>query len=479
MTKPLHRSSRTLTVGAALLACALFSADVLAPLHAAEAGASGAKSSQGEASSSGSKNIEIMDQKGAQWTDDAESPTLAIAYQRAQKTGANLDGVAVISLKKDETFVSETSIPASAPIQQGRIYVNVNGPVNTGMAIANDGIEPATISFYFTDSLGNDFGSGSFTLEPKRNIAAFANQTPFNLAGPLEGSLTFKSSMPVAVTALRGFTNERGEFLMTTLPVVSLYEDHRSSIVLPQFADGAGWSTQVILTNPTDSVLTGAVQFTGSESSTLSITADGAPSSTVAYVIAPRSSFRFTTANLNAALQLGYVNVIAADQNRVPEATAIVSYSNHGITVTEAGVYGSAPMTSFRTYAWAQGAVRSLVALANPSAWPAQATLELTAVDGLPTGVVTSMEIPAGGSIFRFIDELFPSQPNASESILHVVSSQAISASGLRVRSNERGDALMTAVPVTDDMSVDVMQPGLVFPLIVRGRGYSTQLVGR
>ena len=101
----------------------------------------------------------------------------------------------------------------------------------------------------------------------------------------------------------------------------------------------------------------------------------------------------------------------------------------------------------------------------------------LRTVDGLPTDAITSIEIPAGGSLFRFIDELFPAHLNA-ESILHVVSSQAISASGLRVRSNERGDVLMTAVPITDDLTVIETQSGLVFPLIVRGRGYSTQVVG-
>src|SRR4030095_9371454 len=137
--------------------------------------------------------------------------------------------------------------------------------------------------------------------------------------------------------------------------------------VLPQFADGNGWSTQVILTNPTDSVLMGTVQFIGSESYGLSVTADGVPSSTVPYTIAPRSSFRFSTANASSALHLGYVTVVAADQDTVPESIAIVSYSNQGITVTEAGVYGATPATAFRTYAWAQGNVRSLVAIANPS----------------------------------------------------------------------------------------------------------------
>ena len=74
--------------------------------------------------------------------------------------------------------------------------------------------------------------------------------------------------VPVAVVALRGFTNEASEFLMTTLPVAPLSSAATDTLYFPQFADGNGWVTQVILVNPTDSTIAGMVGFIGPGSGT-------------------------------------------------------------------------------------------------------------------------------------------------------------------------------------------------------------------
>ena len=87
-------------------------------------------------------------------------------------------------------------MPASEPIQSGRIYAEVAGPVNTGLAIANGNTQAASISFYFTDSTGN-FGNGSTTIPAGGQIATFLNQAPFNGPVSLSGSFTFTSSVPV------------------------------------------------------------------------------------------------------------------------------------------------------------------------------------------------------------------------------------------------------------------------------------------
>src|SRR5262249_58778090 len=123
----------------------------------------------------------------------------------------------------------------------------------------------ATVSFYFTDASGQNFGSGSFTLPANSQIARFLTEAPFAASGTLSGTMTFSSNVPVGVIALRGFTNERGEFLMTTLPVANLNESASSDTVfIPHYADGGGWTTQVILISKTDASISGLVQFTGS-----------------------------------------------------------------------------------------------------------------------------------------------------------------------------------------------------------------------
>ena len=124
-------------------------------------------------------------------------------------------------------------------------------PPIPGIAIANPLDEDAVISYYFTDSTGRDFGNGSFTLPAKHQMASFLTEAPFNGPKTMQGTLTFSSSPAVAAIALRGLTNQRGEF-----------SDHDpagfargdtfggSGVVFPHFADGGGWTTQVVLINP-------------------------------------------------------------------------------------------------------------------------------------------------------------------------------------------------------------------------------------
>jgi len=52
--------------------------------------------------------------------------------------------------------------------------------VNTGLAMVNPNGQPATINFYFTDTSGNNFGQGSFTIPARGQIARFLNEAPFH-----------------------------------------------------------------------------------------------------------------------------------------------------------------------------------------------------------------------------------------------------------------------------------------------------------
>jgi len=65
------------------------------------------------------------------------------------------------------------------------------------------------------------------------------------------------------VIAIRGLTNERGEFLITTLPVADVNVAPTAGFLFPHYADGGGWTTQVVLVNTTDSTISGSVEFLG------------------------------------------------------------------------------------------------------------------------------------------------------------------------------------------------------------------------
>src|SRR5439155_6957628 len=124
-------------------------------------------------------------------------------------TAAAITGVAIIGLRTGGVLVTEAGVPASPEIASGRIYAEIQGPVNTGIALSNFDEQDALVSFSFTDATGNDFGAGSFTLPASHQIAAFLNQAPFNGPAVLQGNVTFRSSVPVGPIARRPRRPER------------------------------------------------------------------------------------------------------------------------------------------------------------------------------------------------------------------------------------------------------------------------------
>jgi hypothetical protein len=287
------------------------------------------------------------------------------------------------------------------------------------------------------------------------------------------------------VIALRGYINERSEFLMTTLPVSTLTSDI-NPVVLPQFADGGGWSTQVILTNPTDAPLYGVVQFYGSGSNTqsaplLTLSINGNMTSTFEYTIPPHSEIRLVTGNTGTTVQDGSVRVIPTG-SVAPTALCVFSFQNNGITVTEAGVSAIPSGLTFQVYAESVGgltdigSIQSGLAMASLISYPVNVTLQLSGLDGTPSASPVTLTIPAGGQIAKFVKELFPTVQSGFRGLLTLSANAPIGVTGLRLRYNARGDLLLTTTPARS-MDAPSATPEIVFPHVVSGGGFTTQFI--
>jgi hypothetical protein len=383
-------------------------------------------------------------------------------------------GLAILGLRKNNTLVSEAGVPAAPLVQSCRIYAEESGSLKTGVAIANPGNQAATINFYFTGSDGTNFRSGSTKVPARGQIASFLDQTPFNSGAGLQGTFSFTSTMPVAVIALRGLTNERGEFLMTTLPVIDMTAAPLNApFVLPYFADGGGWKTSVILINPTDNTLTGTGQFVNGTGSVLS---------TFPYAISSRSSFKFVTSGQGTALQSGSLLITPDTRNVAPTALNVFSYKPAAVTVSESGVM---PFTGtvFRMYVETVGfpgdplSIQSGLAIANPYPGVANLTLELFQPDGNSTGLVSTINLPGGGQVAKFLSDIFPSLVPPFEGLVRVsTNTPGIAAFGLRGRYNERSDFLITTTPPINEASPQ-SSAEFDFPHFVNGGGYTTQFI--
>jgi hypothetical protein len=159
-------------------------------------------------------------------------------------------GLGVFSYNPESILVSESGIPATNATAHARVYVDLSGNHNTGLAIANVASTGAaiTIKAYETDgttSVGTS--QGPLQLAAFGHDAKFADQIISGLPAGFKGVLDISANTAFAALTLRSLVNERNDFLMTTFPVANLSQTAPSPIVFPQIVDGGGYATEFIL----------------------------------------------------------------------------------------------------------------------------------------------------------------------------------------------------------------------------------------
>lgn len=437
------------------------------------------------------------DNGGLSLTTTATS-ALSVGYAQITQTGADAAGYATFDLSQNGVLVSEATVPAAVLVNQGRVYAEIGGGVDTGIAIANTNDSPVNIGFYFTDASGGDFGQNVLTLDPGGQISQFLSQPPFNGPTGLAGTFTFFVLSPdptlrVGAIALRGLVNERGDFLMTTLPVAPVGQRGLfSGNVLPQFAAGAGWTTQVILVNPTDDELAGTVSFSSQAGAAAIVAVGTSTASTYAYRIPPKSASSLQTSN-SGPLQVGSVLISSSIPTMdIPIGFLIFSLQSGGITISTAGVPPPRPATLTRLFVEASGAAGTAApdasvtgfAVSNAgSTIPVPVSFDLTNLDGTSTGLHGEIDIPAGGQIARFVTQIpgFEELAVPFQGVLHLSAPTDVSVIGLRGRYNVRSDFLMTTVPAVnqndDYFNLSLRYSEFIFPHFVDGGGFTTQFV--
>jgi hypothetical protein len=437
-----------------------------------------------------STSFSVANRGGASLTSSGTGSSVSVGYGQIQPFAGSTTpaGVAIFDFRQNNILVSEVGVPATPALSSGRIYAEIAGAVDAGLAIANPNSTTAVINFYFTDASGNSAGSGSTTIAPNQQTAQFLDQAPFKVytTPTFQGTFTFTSNVPIAVVALRGFINERGDFLMSTLPVIDTTAARNSgTAVVPHYADGGGWTTQAFLINSTDNPMTGTLQFSSPTGSAANVTIGGQTNSSFVYSIPKRTSVKLATSGLASATATGSIRIVPSGSGASPTPLIVFSYKPAGITVSEAGV----PVTSgsaFRVYVESSGApgqtgnIESGIAVANTSSSAsASVTFDVTdltgsSISGIPPVGIT---LPGAGQTAKFLSDIFPSLPNPFKGVLRITTTASgLSVVGLRSRINERGDFLITTTPpANEDNSGAAVET--FFPQVADGGGYTTQFI--
>jgi hypothetical protein len=182
-------------------------------------------------------------------TDGSPSSTSSGWAQVIPDSGSGAPvGAAVFSYSQGGILVTQSGIPSATPTTHAHIYVDTTGQHNTGLAIANPAGTALNVSVTaFRPDGSTPAGSGTVPLVALGHAAAFAGQFIQGLPSGFTGVLDITATRPFVALTLRSLTNSRGDFLMTTMPVVDLTQTPISPLVFPQIADSDGYQTEIIL----------------------------------------------------------------------------------------------------------------------------------------------------------------------------------------------------------------------------------------
>jgi hypothetical protein len=265
---------------------------------------------------------------------------------------------------------------------------------------------------------------------------------------------------------------------------VNVVEQRRTVVgYIPVFADGAGWTTQVVLANPNNADFAfGNAEFLGPNGDPIDVTVDGRTASTFDIPIQGGGNIlRIFTSGAGAATRVGHIRITAERNSALFYALAILSFKRGGNTVSATSVPVVHPGKSFRLYIEESGdtapQLRTSLAISNASPLPAGVFLELMDLSGRPAGFTGTMVIPPFGQLSRFLKEIpgFEAVPLPFRGALQVstVAPEGISVVGLRGRLNERSDFLVSTVLSAEQGEAlsETLAP------VVEGAGYSTEIV--
>jgi hypothetical protein len=167
---------------------------------------------------------------------------------------------------------------------------------NLGVAIANPNLTTAATTMTLRDEEGVTVATATIDIPALSQVSKFVTEifSSQNLVSrDLTGTLEIKSNTAVAVLGLR-FRGENFSTLPVTslsvpvpVPVIAAGIGGPGAIVLPQFATGRGWATEIVLANTSAAALTVRVDLFGKDGSPLVAVLNGQSNNTFDVTIPP------------------------------------------------------------------------------------------------------------------------------------------------------------------------------------------------
>ncbi len=214
------------------------------------------------------------------------------------------------------------------------------------------------------------------------------------------------------------------------------------TFLFPQFGNGGGLVSDLVLTNTAAVASSVRVEFRGNDGAPLNLgvgsvppgaNTPSGPVSSVDFTLEPYGTARVSTDGLGNQALAGSA-VVISDQR----VGGVVRFTIAGIGI--AGVGSSQPMTQFIVPVRRKaGTINTGLALQNAGANPSRFELTLLSGDGtaVPNGTATIENFSGSGHLSKFIDELFPdaATDDFEGSVRVVVTTGSVTATALELGS--------------------------------------------
>lgn len=160
-----------------------------------------------------------------------------------------------------------------------------------------------------------------------------------------------------------------------------------------------------------------------------------------------------------------------------PLGAGIIGYAQGGILVTQSGTPPADPTTHARIFVDLSAGHNTGLALVNPGASPVDIKVTAFQLDGATSAAPnpSPLHLEPGGHRAAFADQIISGLPSGFRGVLDISAPLPFAALTLRTLVNNRDEYLLTTFPIAD-FSQATLGP-LVFPQIVDGGGYQTQII--
>lgn len=390
--------------------------------------------------------------------------TVSIARVEAG-TGQRPLGVAIYSQTRQTVdarserhsrrLINEAAVAPSAPTSAASVFVEGDERTDHELHLFNSQAAEASVSMILRD------GSGAMVRRWQHTVPAGTRLSETLASRPApdgDATLAIESDLPLGITALRRTGNGRGDIILTPAPIARSSEP-ADVTTLPYFVSGGGRESRIVLINPTDAPMEGAIRLFDDSGAPGPL---GTPSDVAYYRIPPGASRTVASDGSGPARTRGHAR-IEPRSGGVPHAAVLVrqgmgdDFVNEGIargiSATDVRYGIDLNPTPLR-----HGDIDTRVVVVNDSAEPATVELRLDGQSGHRLGIAadeqqTVSALALFGTGARGVLELRSSVPVTVTARQHV--------------TNIRGEIVESELPP--------LSRGGVFPYVPNGGGLSTE----